>query len=73
MHGINGMQRAEVNVWHFPKPRRTHHPTAKPVPLMAYPIGNSTRQRHCLRSVSGSGATLIAANKPVVSVMDTGY
>lgn len=57
--------RAEVNVWHFPKPKKnTAHPTAKPVPLMAYPIGNSTQRNGIvLDPFLGSGATLIACEQ----------
>lgn len=57
--------RAETNCWEFPKPKRNaSHPTAKPIPLMSYPIKNSTMTNGIvLDPFLGSGATMIACEE----------
>ena len=57
--------RKETNCWEFPKPKKNAaHPTAKPIPLMAYPIKNSTMTNGIvLDPFLGSGATLIACEE----------
>ncbi|MCD8098043.1 MAG: site-specific DNA-methyltransferase [Lachnospiraceae bacterium] len=57
--------RSEVNVWHFPKPKKnSSHPTIKPVPLMAYPMKNSTQTNGIvLDPFLGSGSTMIACEE----------
>lgn len=57
--------RSEVNVWHFPKPKKNvAHPTCKPVPLMAYPMKNSTQTNGIvLDPFLGSGSTMIACEE----------
>ena len=54
--------RKQVTVWEYDKPKSSpDHPTTKPVPLMAYPIKNSTVENGIvLDSFLGSGSTLIA-------------
>ena len=57
--------RKETNCWEFPKPKKNAaHPTAKPIPLMAYPIKNSTMTNGIvLDPFLGSGATMIACEE----------
>jgi len=57
--------RAETTIWNFDKPKKNeHHPTTKPVPLLAYPIKNSTAPNAIvLDSFCGSGSTLIACEQ----------
>ena len=57
--------RAETNCWEFPKPRKNaSHPTEKPVPLMAYPMKNSsTVNQIVLDAFLGSGSALIACDE----------
>ena len=54
--------RKQVTVWEYDKPRSSpDHPTMKPIPLMAYPIKNSTMSNGIvLDPFLGSGSTLIA-------------
>jgi DNA modification methylase len=57
--------RKQSTIWEFDKPRKnTDHPTKKPVPLMAYPIMNSS-MTGCivLDPFGGSGSTLIACEQ----------
>ncbi|MDY6148533.1 MAG: site-specific DNA-methyltransferase [Porphyromonas sp.] len=57
--------RRQSTVWNFDKPQRSAiHPTMKPLPLMAYPIRNSSREGDlCIDFFSGSGSTLIACEQ----------
>ncbi len=57
--------RKESTIWEFDKPRRnTDHPTMKPVPLLAYPIMNSSMSNTLvLDPFGGSGSTLIACEQ----------
>jgi len=57
--------RAETTVWNFDKPKKSEsHPTTKPIPLLAYPIKNSTAPNGIvLDSFCGSGSTLIACEQ----------
>jgi len=54
--------RKQTTVWEYDKPQRSpDHPTTKPVPLMSYPIKNSTMTNAIvLDPFLGSGSTLIA-------------
>ena len=54
--------RKQTTVWEYDKPRSSpDHPTMKPIPLMAYPIKNSTMTNGIvLDPFLGSGSTLIA-------------
>ncbi len=57
--------RKESTIWEFDKPRKNgDHPTMKPVPLIAYPITNSSLS-NCivLDAFGGSGSTLIACEQ----------
>jgi len=57
--------RKQSTIWEFDKPRKnTDHPTMKPVPLVAYPILNSS-MTGCivLDPFGGSGSTLIACEQ----------
>ena len=57
--------RKQSTVWEFDKPRKSaDHPTMKPVPLLAYPILNSS-MTGCivLDPFGGSGSTLIACEQ----------
>jgi DNA modification methylase len=57
--------RKQSTIWEFDKPRKNaDHPTMKPVPLLAYPILNSS-MTGCivLDPFGGSGSTLIACDQ----------
>lgn len=57
--------RKESTIWEFDKPKKNgDHPTMKPVPLVAYPIQNSSMS-NCivLDPFGGSGSTLIACEQ----------
>ncbi|TDT71542.1 DNA modification methylase [Hypnocyclicus thermotrophus] len=57
--------RKESTIWEFDKPRKSaDHPTMKPIPLLAYPIMNSSMS-NCivLDPFGGSGSTLIACEQ----------
>ena len=57
--------RKQSTIWEFDKPRKnTEHPTMKPLPLIAYPILNSS-MTGCivLDPFGGSGSTLIACEQ----------
>ena len=57
--------RAETTVWNFDKPSKSKlHSTMKPVPLIAYPIKNSSLTNSIvLEPFGGSGSTLIACEQ----------
>jgi len=57
--------RKETTIWEFDKPKRNRdHPTMKPVPLLAYPILNSSMTNTIvLDPFGGSGSTLIACEQ----------
>lgn len=57
--------RSQTTIWNFDRPvRSTDHPTMKPIPLMAYPIQNSSRKGDVVLDLfGGSGSTLIACEK----------
>ena len=57
--------RKQSTIWEFDKPRKNgDHPTMKPVPLMAYPIINSSMTGCAvLDPFGGSGSTLIACEQ----------
>ena len=57
--------RKESTIWEFDKPKKNgDHPTMKPIPLLAYPIMNSSMS-NCLvlDPFGGSGSTLIACEQ----------
>lgn len=57
--------RKETTIWEFDKPKKNgDHPTMKPIPLLAYPIINSTMSNAVvLDPFGGSGSTLIACEQ----------
>ena len=57
--------RKESTIWEFDKPKKNaDHPTMKPVPLLAYPILNSSLSNSIvLDPFGGSGSTLIACEQ----------
>ena len=57
--------RKETTIWEFDKPKKnSDHPTMKPIPLLAYPIMNSTMSNSVvLDPFGGSGSTLIACEQ----------
>lgn len=57
--------RKQTTIWEFDKPKKNgDHPTMKPIPLIAYPIKNSSMS-NCiiLDPFGGSGSTLIACGQ----------
>ena len=57
--------RKETTIWEFDKPKKNgDHPTMKPIPLIAYPIKNSS-MTNCivLDPFGGSGSTMIACEQ----------
>ena len=57
--------RQQTTIWSFEKTKKnTDHPTMKPIPLLAYPIKNSTMSNTLvLDPFGGSGSTLIACEQ----------
>jgi DNA modification methylase len=57
--------RKQTTVWEFDRPfRNEFHPTCKPVPLISYPIKNSSKIGDTvLDPFGGSGSTLIACEE----------
>ena len=57
--------RKQTTVWNFDRPRSSpQHPTMKPIPLLAYPIKNSSAPNGVVMDVfGGSGSTLIACEQ----------
>ena len=57
--------RKETTVWEYNKPQKSkEHPTMKPVPLLSYPILNSSKSGDIvLDPFGGSGSTLIACEQ----------
>ena len=57
--------RKETTIWEFDKPKKNgDHPTMKPIPLLAYPIMNSSmRNSVVLDPFGGSGSALIACEQ----------
>lgn len=57
--------RKETTIWEYDKPKRnTDHPTMKPIPLLSYPIMNSsTSNAIVLDPFGGSGSTLMACEQ----------
>ena len=54
--------RKQSTIWNFDKPKRSkEHPTMKPIPLLAYPIKNSSAPNGVVMDLfGGSGSTLMA-------------
>ena len=57
--------RKETTIWEFDKPKKNgDHPTMKPIPLLAYPIMNSSMSNTLvLDPFGGSGSTLITCEQ----------
>lgn len=57
--------RSETTVWNYDKPKKNgEHPTMKPVPLLCYPIKNSSQVNGIVMDLfGGSGSTLIACEQ----------
>ena len=57
--------RSETTVWNYDKPKKNgEHPTMKPVPLLCYPIKNSSQVNGIVMDTfGGSGSTLIACEQ----------
>lgn len=57
--------RKETTIWEYDKPKRnSDHPTMKPIPLLSYPIMNSsTLNAIVLDPFGGSGSTLLACEQ----------
>lgn len=56
---------AQTTILEFPRPKSSlDHPTMKPVELIAYCLGNSSRRGHVVLDLfGGSGSTLMAAHQ----------
>ena len=57
--------RKQTTIWNYDKPKQSkEHPTMKPIPLLAYPIKNSSAPNGVvLDTFGGSGSTLIACEQ----------
>ena len=57
--------RSQTTIWNFDKPKKNkNHPTSKPLDLLAYPMGNSSRENAIvLDTFGGSGSTLMTCEK----------
>ena len=57
--------RKQTTIWNFDKPKHSkEHPTMKPIPLLAYPIKNSSAPNGVVMDLfGGSGSTLIACEQ----------
>ena len=57
--------RKQTTIWEFNRPTKSKlHPTMKPIPLIAYPIQNSSAPNGIvLDPFGGSGSTLIACEQ----------
>lgn len=57
--------RKQTTVLNFERPQRnTEHPTMKPIPLIAYQMGNSSKGEDIVADgFGGSGTTMIAAEQ----------
>ena len=57
--------RKQTTIWEFDKPTKSKlHPTTKPLPLIAYPMRNSSQENGIVLDLfGGSGSTLITAEQ----------
>lgn len=57
--------RKQTTIWNYDKPKHSQeHPTMKPIPLLAYPIKNSSAPNAVvLDTFGGSGSTLMACEQ----------
>lgn len=57
--------RKQTTIWNFDKPKKNaNHPTSKPLDLLGYPIGNSSKVGDIvLDTFGGSGSTLMACEQ----------
>src|SRR5699024_6202329 len=57
--------RKQTTVWEFDRPVKSKlHPTTKPLPLIAYPMKNSSQENGIVLDLfGGSGSTLMAAEQ----------
>lgn len=57
--------RKQTTIWEYDKPKKNeNHPNSKPIPLIAYPISNSSQVNGIVLDLfGGSGSTLIACEQ----------
>ena len=57
--------RKQTTIWQYDKPKKSaEHPTMKPIPLVAYPIKNSSAPNAAVMDLfGGSGSTLMACDQ----------
>lgn len=57
--------RKQTTIWNYDKPKKNkNHPTSKPLDLLGYPIGNSSRENAIvIDTFGGSGSTLMACEQ----------
>lgn len=57
--------RSQTTIWNFDKPKKNkNHPTSKPLDLLAYPMGNSSRENAIvIDTFGGSGSTLMTCEQ----------
>lgn len=57
--------RKQTTIWEFDKPKKSKlHPTTKPLPLIAYPMRNSSQANGIVLDLfGGSGSTMMAAEQ----------
>ena len=57
--------RKQTTIWQYDKPKKSaEHPTMKPIPLVAYPIKNSSAPNAVVMDLfGGSGSTLMACDQ----------
>ena len=57
--------RKQTTIWNYDKPKKNaEHPTMKPIPLVAYPIKNSSAPNGVVMDLfGGSGSTLMACDQ----------
>ena len=57
--------RSQTTIWNFDKPKKNkNHPTSKPLDLLAYPIGNSSKENAIvIDTFGGSGSTLMTCEQ----------
>ena len=57
--------RSQTTIWNFDKPKKNkNHPTSKPLDLLAYPMGNSSRENAIIiDTFGGSGSKLMTCEK----------
>ncbi|WP_230493811.1 DNA methyltransferase [Paenibacillus polymyxa] len=63
--GVSIYERKQTTLWQFDRPfRNEYHPTLKPIPLISYPIKNSSKLGDIVFDLfGGSGSMLIACEE----------